>query len=35
MRYGLAIYEVSFGNYDRNGFSASLNSLSDEWYLDT
>lgn len=34
---GLPIYEVSFGDYDRNGFSAaysSLNGHQGEWHLD-
>jgi hypothetical protein len=34
---GLPIYEVSFGDYDRNGFAASYSSLNGhegEWHLD-
>ena len=35
---GLPTYEVSFGDYDRNGFAASYSSLNGhegEWHLDT
>jgi hypothetical protein len=32
---GISMYEVSFGDYDRNGFVASLNSMGQEWSLDT
>ncbi|HEX6372153.1 MAG TPA: hypothetical protein VF006_24765 [Longimicrobium sp.] len=32
---GLSIYEVSFGDYDRNGFVATYNSLGEKWSLNT
>jgi hypothetical protein len=32
---GISIYEVSFGDYDRNGFIASFNSDRKTWYLDS